>query len=297
MNRRSFLTSGLATAAVAAAPAWSGSSNRAAEFYVSPGGRDENPGSKSRPFATLQRARDEVRSLVAAGLKTNVTVWIHGGTYTLQDTLVFGPEDSGTDQYSITYEAVPGEEPVFTSGVKITGWKRRRTCSTICRCRPKATSGWRMSPNRSAASALCTTPGPSAPRPRQRLRSRRSAAGRRSGDLAGRLRNLYFPPGAIRNWSNLDDVEIVIRSFLHHEHLGAGIGGRKGADGPHQAPRHLCPGQGQPTSSDTPQHGWRTFWMFWTTPAHGCSTPIRASSICGRGRRSRKRSWRRACAS
>jgi hypothetical protein len=28
--------------------------------------------------------------------------------------------------------------------------------------------------------------------------------------MAG-LRNLYFPEGAIRNWSNLDDVEIVIR--------------------------------------------------------------------------------------
>jgi hypothetical protein len=39
-------------------------------------------------------------------------------------TLVFGPEDSGTDQYSITYQAVPGEKPVLTSGVEIEGWKK-----------------------------------------------------------------------------------------------------------------------------------------------------------------------------
>jgi hypothetical protein len=30
-------------------------------------------------------------------------------------------------------------------------------------------------------------------------------------DRAGRLRNLYYPAGAIRNWNNLDDAEIVIR--------------------------------------------------------------------------------------
>ena len=119
MNRRSFLTSTLAAAA--AAPGWAAG---AAEWYVAPGGRDDGPGTKSRPFATLQHARDEVRKLIAAGLKTNLTVWIHGGTYTLRETLVFGPEDSGTDQYSITYQAVPGEEPVITSAVEIDGWKK-----------------------------------------------------------------------------------------------------------------------------------------------------------------------------
>jgi hypothetical protein len=30
-------------------------------------------------------------------------------------------------------------------------------------------------------------------------------------DRMGRLRNLYFLPGAMRNWNNLDDVESVIR--------------------------------------------------------------------------------------
>ena len=36
----------------------------AAEFFVSPSGNDAAPGTKAKPFATITRARDEVRTLV-----------------------------------------------------------------------------------------------------------------------------------------------------------------------------------------------------------------------------------------
>ncbi|HYW46509.1 MAG TPA: right-handed parallel beta-helix repeat-containing protein [Bryobacteraceae bacterium] len=210
MKRRSFLTSGLAAAAVAAAPG--GPASGAAEFYVAPDGRDENPGNKPKPFATLQRARDEVRKVIAAGLKANVTVWIRGGTYTLRDTLVFGPEDSGTDQCSITYQAVPGEEPILTSGVEIEGWKRP---DTMLGDLPVPAEGnvW-VADVPESLGRFCT------------LYDQQGHLGRAQGnafvpgdppagadgtDRAGRLRNLYYPAGAIRNWTNLDDVEIVIR--------------------------------------------------------------------------------------
>jgi hypothetical protein len=96
----------------------------AAEFYVAVPGRDADGGSLKRPFATLERARDEVRKLIAAGLKENVTVFVRGGTYRLTRTVVFGPADSGTREYTITYAAYPGETPVFSGGVRITGWRR-----------------------------------------------------------------------------------------------------------------------------------------------------------------------------
>ena len=35
----------------------------AAQLYVSPGGSDANAGTRGRPFATLERARDEARHL------------------------------------------------------------------------------------------------------------------------------------------------------------------------------------------------------------------------------------------
>lgn len=96
----------------------------AADFYIAPNGKDTNPGTAGAPFATLARARDAVRKKVALGLTGNVTVLIHGGIYQQTETVTFGPEDSGTDKFSITYVASPGETVLLTGGKKITGWKK-----------------------------------------------------------------------------------------------------------------------------------------------------------------------------
>jgi hypothetical protein len=210
MNRRSFLASGFAAAASLQASRAAGANG--VEFYVAPSGRDENPGHKSKPFATIQRARDEVRKLIANGLKTNVTVWIRGGTYTLPDTLVFGLEDSGTNQYSITYQAFPGEEPIISSGVKIEGWKR---LDTMLDGLPVPAQGnvW-VADVPESLGRFYTLYDKQGHLPRAQGNGfipDDPPAGASRADRAGALRNLYFPAGAIRNWSNLDDVEIVIR--------------------------------------------------------------------------------------
>ena len=96
---------------------------QAADFYVAPDGDDANPGTQQQPFATLARARDAVRPLVAKGLDRNVTVLIRGGTYRITEPVAFGPEDSGTDRFSITYAACENEKPVTSGGRVIRGWK------------------------------------------------------------------------------------------------------------------------------------------------------------------------------
>ena len=96
----------------------------AADLYVAPNGKDTNSGIVAAPLATLAGARDAVRKLVATGLQRNVTVLVRGGRYRQTETLVFGPEDSGTSLYSITYAAAPGEEVIIDGGRAITGWKR-----------------------------------------------------------------------------------------------------------------------------------------------------------------------------
>jgi len=93
-------------------------------YYVALTGSDEGPGTEERPFKTIDRARDEVRKRVAAGLGANVTVFLREGTYELDEPLVFGPEDSGTEAFSVTYAAYPGETPVLSGGRKIKDWKR-----------------------------------------------------------------------------------------------------------------------------------------------------------------------------
>jgi hypothetical protein len=97
---------------------------RGADFYVAPDGKDANPGTAAAPFATVAKARDAVRRNVAAGLTKDILVQIRGGTYHQTETLTFGPQDSGTEKYSITYAAAPGETVVLSGGRSIAGWKK-----------------------------------------------------------------------------------------------------------------------------------------------------------------------------
>ena len=100
------------------------------EIYVSTDGDDSwsggspSPGDPGDgPFATLGRAKEEVRALVADGLKTDVVVWIRGGVYYLPNGLVINPKDSGSKSHSIVYSAYPGEEVSIVGGVEVSGWQ------------------------------------------------------------------------------------------------------------------------------------------------------------------------------
>lgn len=96
----------------------------AAEFHVAPGGNDANPGTAQRPLATLAGARDAVRALKAKGpLAEPVRVIVAAGTYSLTEPFVLSPEDSGTEQAPVSYEAAAGARPVFTGGRVIDGWQ------------------------------------------------------------------------------------------------------------------------------------------------------------------------------
>jgi hypothetical protein len=53
-------------------------------------------------------------------------VVLRGGTYRLRAPMVFTPDDSGTREGPITYEAYPGESPVISGAVPITGWRQTR---------------------------------------------------------------------------------------------------------------------------------------------------------------------------
>ena len=106
-----------ALAALAVAPA------PAAEFFVATDGADANPGTSDEPFASVTRARDAVRSLVAAGLTDDVTVTIRRGTYRLRDGLAITNADSGTRAHRVTYRASRGEKVELLGGVAVEGWR------------------------------------------------------------------------------------------------------------------------------------------------------------------------------
>ncbi len=90
-------------------------------FYISPDGDDSNSGTESSPFQTIAAARDAVR-MVNSSMSGDIIVYLRGGTYTVSNTIEFKPEDSGKNGYRIFYKAYPGETPVLSGAVKVTGW-------------------------------------------------------------------------------------------------------------------------------------------------------------------------------
>jgi len=86
-----------------------------ADIYVAPNGDDANPGTEVKPLATIAAARDVARKIDGE----SVTVLLRGGTYYLNEPVVFTAEDSGTKAARITYMAYPTEKPVISGGVRL----------------------------------------------------------------------------------------------------------------------------------------------------------------------------------
>jgi hypothetical protein len=110
MKRHCWLVAGCALLALTQALA-------ANEFYVAPTGSDTNPGTLQKPFATVQKARDAVRSLRQSGTLPpgQIAVNLRGGTYYLPASLELTQEDSGSAVSPIVYRAYD-KEPVWLNG-------------------------------------------------------------------------------------------------------------------------------------------------------------------------------------
>lgn len=93
-----------------------------AEFFVSPQGSDANPGTIERPFRTIERAQSAVRE-INSNMQGNIVVYLRDGVYQLERTLEFSEADSGTNGYRVIYQAYPGENPIVSGGVQVTGWE------------------------------------------------------------------------------------------------------------------------------------------------------------------------------
>ncbi len=184
-----------------------------ADFYVSPDGKDIWPGTIEKPFLSLARTRDAVRELKQT--KTDdITVLIRGGAYTLKETLVFGLGDGGKDSQMIRYHAYPGEVPVFSSAVKIDGWRKAGDLENL----PETAEGNIWVADLPKELGLFYTMYEGETRlPRARGKGFKPTVDAYGRDKKLELRSrttMYYPEGAlIKNWSNLDDIEIVIRPW------------------------------------------------------------------------------------
>jgi len=176
-----------------------------ADYFVAPNGNDQNPGTREKPFATLARVQDAIREKIKAGLAADITVLIRGGTYELKEPLVFGPEDSGTEKFSIAYTAAPGEKPVISGGRKITGWKKGEGEVWITEVPGVKEGKWYFH--------QLWVNGQRVIRARTPNRDDKTPCWQLKGaDLSGDLKThtYLFAPGQIKEWGNLSDVEAVV---------------------------------------------------------------------------------------
>jgi hypothetical protein len=91
------------------------SCEKGTHLHVSPTGDDTADGSKSAPFATLERAKTAARTAT----EKPVTVWLADGDYHFEKPFEIGKADSGTAEHPIVYRAMDGAAPRLMGGKRL----------------------------------------------------------------------------------------------------------------------------------------------------------------------------------
>ena len=90
-------------------------------FYVSPGSQEGGDGSLTKPFNRIDQAVVKAR-----GLKGDITIYLRGGKYILEEPLLLTSLD-GNEERSLSIKAYPSEKVVLTSNVPLSlNWKPYR---------------------------------------------------------------------------------------------------------------------------------------------------------------------------
>jgi parallel beta-helix repeat protein len=106
----------------------------AAQFFVAPGGTDASPGTRARPFASPERARDAVRAALKRGEACEVV--LRAGNYQLSAPLELGAEDSGTAKSPVVWRAADGESVRLSAGRRVANWKPVSDPQVLARLEP-----------------------------------------------------------------------------------------------------------------------------------------------------------------
>jgi len=109
-------------------------------FYVSNTGNDNNKGTIQKPFATIEKAKNELRKL--GNKKEGATIYVRGGLYRFSQPLELNKEDGGSIAKPVTYAAYEGENVVFSGSMHFTSksFKPITNNSTLERIQPSLRS-------------------------------------------------------------------------------------------------------------------------------------------------------------
>ncbi|HEY6503593.1 MAG TPA: right-handed parallel beta-helix repeat-containing protein [Chitinophagaceae bacterium] len=88
-------------------------------IYVSASGNDKFAGTIERPFATLEKARKEVRKILGKEKNISISVYFRAGDYFFKKSVVFDSLDSGTRDHPVIYSAYNNETVSFSGGISV----------------------------------------------------------------------------------------------------------------------------------------------------------------------------------
>ncbi len=109
-------------------------------FFVAPTGKANNPGTKNRPFASPQQARDAIRKNRVKKPENCYIVYFQKGTYRLDAPFELTAADSGRINCPIRYAAYPGDTVLFYGGRRLhpTGFKPTTEPAILRRLPPES---------------------------------------------------------------------------------------------------------------------------------------------------------------
>jgi uncharacterized protein YjdB len=159
-------------------------------FYVATSGSDNNPGTLTQPFATIEKARQTIRPLNST-MTDDIIINIRGGTYTLDSTFTLSNLDKASNGYSIIYQNYNCEKVVLSGGKKITGWTLHDSGKNIYQANVGSVDSRQLYVN--GVRAI-------------RARSVNGTGWSESGTG-------YTCPSSVALWGNIADVEVVSFSY------------------------------------------------------------------------------------
>jgi len=167
------------------------------EVIVSPNGSG-NDCNLSNP-CSLTDGKDKVRTL-NTNMSADIIVYLRGGTYALSETFQLTAEDSGTNGFNVYYKAYPGEKPILSGGIPLTGWSLHDSELGIYR-----------------------TEVPTTLETRQLYVNGVRAIRAKGGELPGAVKTetgYTTTDQSMAGWKNADDIEFVFRKLWMESRCG-----------------------------------------------------------------------------
>lgn len=190
------------------------------KIFISPDGNDQWDGSKNKPYRTLLRAKEAVRNELDLNNVATIEVILYDGIYYLDKTLVFTSEDSPSGNGKVIWRGFNEKKAVLTGAIQLSNWEKntetiyeipdllkdRIYCSELPvtggkTIQPKVLYSEKNDLRRARGKGFIPDVDPS--------RDVESEKGIKA--KAGQYDTIFFPEGSIRNWSNLEDAELLIR--------------------------------------------------------------------------------------